>query len=111
MFVETGDANWVTRLPMVKSAVKAMDAATEFLASAEGGKVTIKKFVVAGGSKRGWTTWLTGAADPRVKAIAEMDGPVLGFFNNHFRGDAVHNARTISELLQLPKPPWSARLD
>src|SRR6516162_7591841 len=56
-FLETGDATWVTRLPMVKSAVKAMDAATEFLASAEGGSVAIKYFVVAGGSKRGWTTW------------------------------------------------------
>jgi PhoPQ-activated pathogenicity-related protein len=71
-FIETGDASWVTRLPMVKSAVKAMDATTEFLATAEGGKVTIKKFVVAGGSKRGWTTWLTGAADPRVKAIVPI---------------------------------------
>jgi PhoPQ-activated pathogenicity-related protein len=68
-FVETGDPTWVTRLPMVKSAVKAMDAATEFLASAEGGKIAIKTFVVTGGSKRGWTTWLTGAVDPRVKAI------------------------------------------
>jgi PhoPQ-activated pathogenicity-related protein len=68
-FLETGDPTWVARLPMVKSAVKAMDAATEFLASAEGGKVAIKAFVVTGGSKRGWTTWLTGAVDPRVKAI------------------------------------------
>jgi PhoPQ-activated pathogenicity-related protein len=68
-FMETGDATWVARLPMVKSAVKAMDAATEFLASAEGGKIAIKTFVVAGGSKRGWTTWLTGAVNPRVKAI------------------------------------------
>src|SRR5262245_37923365 len=72
-FLQTGDANWVARLPMAKSAVKAMDAATEFLASAEGGKVAVKSFVVAGGSKRGWTTWLTGAVDPRVKAI----GPVV----------------------------------
>jgi PhoPQ-activated pathogenicity-related protein len=68
-FVETGDRTWVTRLPMVKSAVRAMDATQEFLASPEGGKVAIKSFVVAGGSKRGWTTWLTGAVDPRVKAI------------------------------------------
>src|SRR3954454_20557694 len=68
-FLDTGDPTWLARLPMVKSAVRAMDAATEFLASAEGGKVTIKSFVVAGGSKRGWTTWLTGAVGPRVKAV------------------------------------------
>jgi PhoPQ-activated pathogenicity-related protein len=71
-FIETGDPTWVARLPMVKSAVRAMDAATEFLASAEGGKVAVKKFVVVGGSKRGWTTWLTAAVDPRVKAIVPV---------------------------------------
>ena len=48
---------------------------------------------------------------PRVRALAEGSEPVLGFFNNHFRGDAVANARTLSELLGLPPPPWSQRLD
>jgi PhoPQ-activated pathogenicity-related protein len=86
-FADTGDPTWVARLPMVKSAVKAMDAATEFLASAEGGKVAIKSFVVAGGSKRGWTTWLTGAVDPRVKAIVPIVIDVVNVrpsMMNHF---------------------------
>ena len=52
------------------------------------------------------TAWV-----PRIRELAEGDGPVLGFFNNHFRGDAPANARTISEMLGLPPPPWSARLD
>jgi uncharacterized protein YecE (DUF72 family) len=52
------------------------------------------------------TAWV-----PRVRELAQGDGPVLGFFNNHFRGDAPANARTISEMLGLPPPPWSVRLD
>lgn len=67
-FMDTGDPTWLPRLPMVKSVVRAMDAATELLASDKGGKVTLKHWVVAGGSKRGWTTWLTAAVDPRVVA-------------------------------------------
>jgi PhoPQ-activated pathogenicity-related protein len=71
-FLDTGDTSWLPRLPMVKSAVRAMDAVTEFMASKDGGDVTVKKFVVSGGSKRGWTTWLTGAVDPRVVAIVPI---------------------------------------
>jgi PhoPQ-activated pathogenicity-related protein len=68
-FMDTGDPTWLPRLPMVKSAVRAMDTVTALLASEQGGKSAVKKFVVAGGSKRGWTTWLTGAVDGRVVAI------------------------------------------
>lgn len=68
-FLKTGDETWPARLPMVKGVVRAMDTVQAFCASEAGGKHDIKHFVVAGGSKRGWTTWLTGASDPRVSAI------------------------------------------
>lgn len=68
-FMVTGDETWVARLPMVKSAVRAMDTITAFMASPDGGETKVDEFVVAGGSKRGWTTWNTAAVDRRVVAI------------------------------------------
>jgi len=65
----TKDDEWLVRLAMVKSGVRAMDAVQAFLASDTGGKLKVEQFVVSGGSKRGWTTWLVGAVDPRVIAI------------------------------------------
>ncbi len=67
-YIKTGDPTWAARNPMVKSAVRAMDTITALMASEAGGQRTVDKFVVAGGSKRGWTTWLTGL-DDRVVAI------------------------------------------
>lgn len=69
-FKKDGDYSWPLLFPMVKSAVRAMDAIQQ-LAS---GKLQhpVSRFVVAGASKRGWTTWLTGANDPRVEAIGPM---------------------------------------
>jgi PhoPQ-activated pathogenicity-related protein len=68
----TKDDFWLVRLAMVKSGVRAMDAIQGFLASDAGGRVKVDQFVVAGGSKRGWTTWLVGVVDKRVVAIMPM---------------------------------------
>jgi PhoPQ-activated pathogenicity-related protein len=67
--MQTGDDTWLVRLAMVKSGVRALDAIQEFLASDAGGKLKVDQFVVSGGSKRGWATWLVGAVDKRVIAI------------------------------------------
>ena len=71
-YLRTGDERWPARLPMTKAAVRAMDAVTDFLAKLPAGALTVKNFVVAGGSKRGWTTWSVAEVDPRVVAIAPI---------------------------------------
>jgi len=71
-YLRTGDERWPTRLPMTKSAVRAMDTITAFCAGPDGGQTAIDSFVVAGGSKRGWTTWTTAAVDKRVVGIVPM---------------------------------------
>ncbi len=75
--MQTGDPTWTARMPMVKSAVRAMDTVQALLASDEGGQQKIDGFVIAGGSKRGWTTWLTGVVDKRVVAIVPIVIDVL----------------------------------
>ncbi len=71
-YLHGGDADWPLRLPMTKAAVRAMDTVTAFSKTPAGGSLDITHFVVAGASKRGWTTWTTSAVDKRVVACAPI---------------------------------------
>ena len=76
-YIKLGDDRWPARLPMTKAAVRAMDTVTKFCSQLEGGGVKVERFVVAGGSKRGWTTWTTAAVDKRVVACVPIVIDVL----------------------------------
>lgn len=61
--MDTANYRWPVYLPMVKSAVRAMDTVQTLVPE-------ISEFAVTGFSKRGAATWLTAAVDSRVEAIA-----------------------------------------
>lgn len=75
--MKTTDPLWSARFPMVKSAVRAIDTAREFLYSPAGGSHTLESFVVMGAGQRGWTAWLTAAVDPRVVGVVPIVSDAL----------------------------------
>lgn len=82
-YIETGDERWPLLFPMVRATSRAMDAICE---STKNSPNPIRKFVVTGASKRGWTTWLIGALqDKRVAGLV----PVV-FDNLNFAAQLKH---------------------
>ena len=65
----TSQPEYLARLPMTKAVVRALDTITSV---ARKHKLTIKRFGVAGASKRGWTTWTAALVDTRIVAIAPL---------------------------------------
>lgn len=69
-FFESGDPASLLLLPMVKTVASALDAAADLVQREW--QIDIDGCVVAGASKRGWTSWLAAAVEPRVRGLAPM---------------------------------------
>ncbi|HMR18948.1 MAG TPA: PhoPQ-activated protein PqaA family protein [Sphingobacterium sp.] len=70
-FKNDKDYTWPLLFPMVKSAIRGLDAVQQLVKQTT--DKTVDRFVISGASKRGWTTWLTAAIDdPRVVGIGPM---------------------------------------
>ena len=114
-YLDTHDEAWPLLFPMTKSVVKAMDAVAEF--STKEWKSPTEKFIVGGASKRGWTTWLTAAVDPRVIAITPMVIDTLNFrlqLPHQFKcfGGPSEQIKPYTDrgLVPLPETPEAQRL-
>jgi len=117
-YLTTNDANWPLLLPMAKNAVRAMDTIQDYLAELRSGGIEINHFAVTGASKRGWTTWLTAAVDPRVTAIIPMVIDVLNIgeqMTHHFAAygyysDAIHDYVDLDVISRIYSPQGQALL-
>ncbi len=118
-YLRNGDPNWPLQLPMTKAVVRAMDTIQTFCASSAGGYTTINQFIVGGASKRGWTTWLTGAVDSRVCAIApividvlNVEQSLMHHYNSYgFWAPAVHDYVAMGIMNWMGTPQLTALMD
>ena len=67
---------------MTKAVIKAMDTVSDISYSKHLTNTNITRFIISGASKRGWTTWLTAAADKRVIAFAPIVMDMAHFHPN-----------------------------
>ena len=118
-YLRTNDEKWPLRLPMTKAAVRAMDTVTDVMSSDAGMGRTVDKFVVAGGSKRGWTTWTTAIVDNRVVAIMPIVIDMLNVsesFKHHFEVYGAYSMAVIDYVISgnvnwIDTPQWDALMD
>jgi len=84
----TSNVEYILNMAMAKAGVRALDTIAAFFTS-DSAPTEIQElgvdpgqFIVSGASKRGWTTWLVGAVDPRVMAIIPVVMDELNFVEN-----------------------------
>ncbi len=118
-YLRTADNKWPLRLPMTKAAVRAMDTISDVMSSSQGGAIRVDQFVVAGGSKRGWTTWTTALVDDRVIAIMPIVIDMLNItpsFKHHFSVYGAYSLAVIDYVTSgnvnwIGTPEWDSLME
>ena len=118
-YLKTGNDKWPLRLPMTKAAVRAMDTISDLMMSDKAENRNVDRFVVAGGSKRGWTTWTTAIVDNRVIAIMPIVIDMLNVsesFKHHFEVYGAYSMAVIDYVISgnvnwIDTPQWDALMD
>jgi PhoPQ-activated pathogenicity-related protein len=118
-YLRTADSKWPLRLPMTKAAVRAMDTISDVMSSSRGGALSVDQFVIAGGSKRGWTTWTTALVDDRVIAIMPIVIDMLNItpsFKHHFSVYGAYSLAVIDYVTSgnvnwIGTPEWDSLME
>lgn len=87
MFLQnSSEPEILLRLPCTKAVVRGFDTVINYAKMVAG--VEIKKFIISGASKGGWTVWTVAAVDKRVIGMAPVVNDMLNVHKNlhhHFR--------------------------
>ncbi|MCG6898057.1 MAG: PhoPQ-activated pathogenicity-related family protein [Thiocapsa sp.] len=78
-YLVTGDPEWLIQLPMTKAVVRAMDTVQTFAREADFAWPNVPRindFIILGGSKRGWATWLAAAVEAQKGEASRVRGIV-----------------------------------
>lgn len=112
-YLKTGDVTWPLLFPMTKSVVRAMDTLQTM--GREKRLPPLRRFIVAGHSKRGHTSWLTAAVDRRVSgiipvAIDTLNAPAQIQHHRQVRQGLSRSAATFTETINQTKTPRGRKL-
>ncbi len=76
-FIKTKDSHWIILNQMAKSVRAAMDYIEDYFSHHF--NISLEGFILSGASKRGWTTYIVGAKDKRVRGIIPLSFDNVNF--------------------------------
>jgi PhoPQ-activated pathogenicity-related protein len=101
-FIETGDPEWPLLVPMTRAILGAMDSLQGFVLQEKARK--LDRFLLMGGSKTAWASWLAAAHDSRqrVVGLGSLAFNVLNFERNLMYQREIWGR--LSEKLEMAEP-------